>query len=280
MSALQSCMGGWCTKRDHCAHFHAASETEHPAERLCPPGQDGAGLQILEDNDMARLHFSTEARVAQVVAILTPSGITTAAIADAIGIRTESRMSLILSAAMQAGVAFRCRARVSDAFKAPETLYFPTAESRDAFMVKYTADKLARRREGWRRKGTRDRSAEIANRAAKRAAARAEREAKALTDAVARREQARMLRLAEAEQRKERARQEREAKAAAKQREKAEAAPVVVKARGPAFVDGPADMSRAKVTVLPAPPDRFDVTSAPRVISAQESRKWVEAVAA
>lgn len=41
----QACMGGWCTKRDHCANYHAATPSQQPAERLCPPGQDGAGLQ-------------------------------------------------------------------------------------------------------------------------------------------------------------------------------------------------------------------------------------------
>jgi hypothetical protein len=40
---LPACMGGWCTKRDHCAHFHADDRRE-PAERLCVPGSDGVGL--------------------------------------------------------------------------------------------------------------------------------------------------------------------------------------------------------------------------------------------
>lgn len=34
------CMGGFCALRDHCAHYHADS-LQHPAERLCIPGQDG-----------------------------------------------------------------------------------------------------------------------------------------------------------------------------------------------------------------------------------------------
>lgn len=45
MSALQSCMGGFrCSKRDHCANYHAASVDQQPAERLCPPGRDGAEM--------------------------------------------------------------------------------------------------------------------------------------------------------------------------------------------------------------------------------------------
>lgn len=44
MSAdVQSCMGGWCTKREHCGHYHSARR-EEPSERLCVPGQDGVGL--------------------------------------------------------------------------------------------------------------------------------------------------------------------------------------------------------------------------------------------
>jgi hypothetical protein len=40
---LQACMGGWCAKRDWCAHYHA-EDRRAPAERLCRPGQDGSGL--------------------------------------------------------------------------------------------------------------------------------------------------------------------------------------------------------------------------------------------
>lgn len=45
----QACMGGHCLKRDRCAHYHATDRT-NPAERLCPPGQDGAGLSHLDDH--------------------------------------------------------------------------------------------------------------------------------------------------------------------------------------------------------------------------------------
>lgn len=41
--SLTPCMGGWCTKRQHCANYHAASELRQPEERMCPPGNDGAG---------------------------------------------------------------------------------------------------------------------------------------------------------------------------------------------------------------------------------------------
>jgi len=39
--SIQSCAGGWCTRRDHCANYHAADPAKEPSERLCVPGQDG-----------------------------------------------------------------------------------------------------------------------------------------------------------------------------------------------------------------------------------------------
>ena len=41
--SLVACMGGWCRKREHCAHFHAIDRSS-PSERLCMPGQDGRGM--------------------------------------------------------------------------------------------------------------------------------------------------------------------------------------------------------------------------------------------
>lgn len=38
---IQSCMGGWCRKREHCPNYHAASESQVPDERICAPGRDG-----------------------------------------------------------------------------------------------------------------------------------------------------------------------------------------------------------------------------------------------
>lgn len=34
------CMGGWCHLRDRCAHYEQPDSAEHPAERLCDPGQE------------------------------------------------------------------------------------------------------------------------------------------------------------------------------------------------------------------------------------------------
>ena len=41
-----ACMGGWCVRRGHCPHYHAADRRQ-PEERLCPPGMDGAVLALV-----------------------------------------------------------------------------------------------------------------------------------------------------------------------------------------------------------------------------------------
>lgn len=262
---------------------------------------------------MTRQRLSTAARVDQVAAILAPDGVTTAQIAGAIGISTESRISAVLKEAVAAGRAFRTTARVSKTMSQPEAVYFPTAESRDAFAAAYLVNKRERRKAADReraftRRG-RDRTAEIAKRAAKRAEARELREANAIAKAIQKRAQQveldqRAIRLGEAEQRKERKRLDREAAAAAKAREKAEAVKTkkrlqaetreagilakvrgtatlaVAKPKGPAHIVGELDLSRAKVTVAPRPPERFAANDVPSVVSSAQCRKWAEAVAA
>lgn len=47
MSETMACMGGWCALRSRCQHFHADDRSE-PAERLCPPKQDGALLEFVK----------------------------------------------------------------------------------------------------------------------------------------------------------------------------------------------------------------------------------------
>lgn len=42
--SLQACMGGWCTKRQHCLNYHSEDRRE-PEERLCEPGRDGQGIE-------------------------------------------------------------------------------------------------------------------------------------------------------------------------------------------------------------------------------------------
>ena len=38
---MTPCMGGWCSLRDHCRHFHVGTMYRTPSERLCRTGQDG-----------------------------------------------------------------------------------------------------------------------------------------------------------------------------------------------------------------------------------------------
>jgi hypothetical protein len=302
---LTPCMGGWCTRRDHCAHFHAASEHHQPAERLCPPGHDGVGLQTLEHIDMTRPYISAELRRQQALEILR-DGITIAEIRDALGYASNENATRVMDALVYAGQAFHARAKADpeSGGRAWTTHYFKTAEARDAYVK--AKDKAIAERKSARKKATANRMPYYIKRNAERKAARQARVQEDAAKRAAEKAQREALQLAEAEQRKERARLEREAKAAAKQREaasaksqqarlkaetkaaglmaqlksNAKAAPVVIKARGPAFVDGPADMSRAKITKLPTPPDRFAVTKAPSVISSGACRSWAAAVAA
>lgn len=39
--ATASCMGGWCRRRDSCAHY-VTDDRRVPVERLCEPGQSDA----------------------------------------------------------------------------------------------------------------------------------------------------------------------------------------------------------------------------------------------
>jgi hypothetical protein len=49
-----ACMGGWCSKRQHCPQYHAESLAE-PSERLCEPGHDG-------ESPLVRHHFHPQHR--------------------------------------------------------------------------------------------------------------------------------------------------------------------------------------------------------------------------
>ena len=44
---MTACMGGWCSKRSKCPHYHAGQldgATNDPEQRLCLPGRDGVRL--------------------------------------------------------------------------------------------------------------------------------------------------------------------------------------------------------------------------------------------
>lgn len=254
---------------------------------------------------MTRVYMSADERRQQALSLIPVGGISSKDLCKAMGYAKSENAVRIVDALVFAGMVQSCRTRASDdpTCRAWVTMYFRTIEERDAFKAAREAQRVARTKQ--RKKDTSARMPYYIKRNAQRKAARAERVRARAEEVAAEKAKREAMKLAEAEQRKERQRMDREAKAAAKQREKAEAAtqrkrlqaetrqagliakvkaakpaPVVVKARGPAFLDGPADESKAKVTKLPTPPDRFAVTDAPRVVSSKDSRKWVEAVAA
>lgn len=292
-----ACMGGWCARRDHCANYHAASVDQQPAERLCPPGQDGAGLQEIEDMTVTK---TTIERVRAALA----DGMSIAEISQIVGVHpTNARGAL--HALVQEGAVHTCRDQGAGN-KQHVLRAFLTGEARDKFVEAKRATKIPvkqRHRQAYQAKQKAIRAQLAAERvkkqqeenAAKEAAKRAEAQAAA---------QRRALAAAEAEQRKQRARLEREAKAAEKARAKAEAkktqtrlkaetkaagampklkaatpAPVSIKVRGPAFVAGEPDMSRARITIAPTPRDRFAPDVVPSVVNSREARAWVGAVA-
>lgn len=49
-----ACMGGWCTKRDRCAH-HLTDDRSVVAERLCEPGQEAPTHAQRTEDHKARL---------------------------------------------------------------------------------------------------------------------------------------------------------------------------------------------------------------------------------
>lgn len=315
MIPIQSCMGGWCTRRDSCAHYHAASEGQTPAERLCPPGHDGAGLQhFTDEHDMTRPYLSAEERRRQALSFLTTEGVPLNQLRDAMGYRSAENAAKIMAQLIFAGMAFSCRSRVNPNSHGWDTVYFSTEESRDAYVAARRAQMLEKARQ--RKRDTAYRLPYYLKRNEQRKIARAEkaklreerkaREAQEKAEQKARmKAEAKALRAAEAELRKQRQRLDREAKAAEKQREKAQAksqaarlraqtraasqlakvrgtsTPAPVKPSGPAHLAGPAIVpADVKVTRYPTPPDRFAVLKAPSVVSSRECRAWAEAAAA
>lgn len=61
---LLACMGGWCSIRGRCPHYHAGRTDGQPSERLCLPGQDGV-------SDVASLKISPPVqRVIEIVELV------------------------------------------------------------------------------------------------------------------------------------------------------------------------------------------------------------------
>jgi len=295
MTPIQSCMGGWCTRRGHCAHYHAASSDQTPAERLCPPGHDGKGLQMLlpnEEIDMPRDNYMRiDDRIAQIKPLLKPEGTTRKAISDAIGVHTRSALSRIMDLTVAKGAAFATFARVSTTMKTAEMVYFPTAADRDAFRAAYDAGKperdKARQQRRSRESYERHCGKIAAQRKAEREAASAQREA---------------LKAAERELANQRKRLDREARAAEKARAKVEAKKqqnrlkAETKAAGRLVFKAGTEVARSKKPTFAELPvlnpngvepkkipsnlrDRFAAETAPSVISSNDCREWAKAAA-
>ena len=301
---VQSCMGGFCTRRDHCAHYHAATPDQTPSQRLCPPGHDGAGLQHLESEliDMTRNYLTADERRQQALALLR-DGISINELRDAMGYSKQENATRVMDTLVYAGQAFSARSKVApeSGGRAWTTLYFRTAEARDAHVA--MKDHAIAERKKARKKATACRMPYYIKRNAERKAARADRVKAAAEKKAAEKAQRDALKLAEAEQRKQRARLDREAKAAAKQREKAEAkktqarlkaetkaagklefkaGTTVANAKKPAWADIPVNNpNNIEPTKYESKlRDRFAPAEAAPIISSRECRPWAQAVAA
>lgn len=252
-------------------------------------------------------HYLSPEKRERIVSMLTDDGMPVRRIALAVDCCATNARTTISRLAKD-GLIFTTRASTAEAPRS-EVWAFPTAHARDVFRADRNAASAERVRLY--------QSAQSAARKAQRHAEGRSRSARSLaaeqreTRKTEERANEKALRAAEAELAKLHARHEREAKAAEKQRLKAEAktqreklrtqtkalgmlpkpkgtaTPPAPKPRGPAFLQGPADESRAKVTKLPPPPERFAPTapvggfsSLPPGVYTMPASKWAEAVAA
>lgn len=305
----QACMGGWCTKRDHCAHYHAAN-TNQPAERLCPPGQDGAGsitLQPLEDDEMQSFKLGASTR-ARILAAVREAPTTVKALSQALGAHITNLRSTVARMG-GSGEVFTCRAR-GEGHETHEVWVFADMAERDAFHAACEArtQELQRQHQARYRERNKALHAERARRArAQVAAKKAEDKARELAARLERAQaekHAEDIRRAEREIARQKARQEREAAAAEKdrQRKAAKAAQLRLKAETKAAgklaklkAANPAPVrvtpapradlpiiipANVRITRAPTPPDRWAVSNPAPVISANECRAWAKAATA
>lgn len=304
-----ACMGGWCLKRGHCAHYHA-TDTSDPAERLCPPGQDGAGfitLQPQEPDDMQKFKLGAEAR-ARILATVREKPTTVKALALMLGAHITNLRSTVARMGSD-GDLFTCRAR-GEGHETHEVWVFADMAERNAFHAACEArtEELQRQYQAQYRERNKALHAERARRARAQAAAlKAEvkaREQAARLERAKAEKHAADIRRAEREIAQQKARQEREAAAAEKdrQRKAAKAAQLRLKAEtkaaGKLVKLKPANAAPVRVTTplrpdlpivvpaglqiqrAPTPPDRWAVSNPAPVISSSECRAWAKAVTA
>lgn len=48
---MTACLGGWCTRRDRCAHYHAV-DRRHPVDKLCGDNFESFALLTSEDTPL------------------------------------------------------------------------------------------------------------------------------------------------------------------------------------------------------------------------------------
>ena len=231
-------------------------------------------------------------RIRQALTLLKPEGSWTRDLSSAMGI-PDARLYIVMTAAIAEGKAVMFKA-------GRNVVYFPTLADANAFEARFVVEEAARLRER-KRIENRKRQERHGPMLSIKRRERRQRAALAKQQELA---QQRAIAAAERELAKQRARLERETALARKQREKAEAksqqkalkeetrrlgklaklkgtaSPAPDKVRGPAHLEGELDLSRAKITRLPAPPERFAPTFAASVVSSRDCRSWAEAVAA
>jgi hypothetical protein len=256
---------------------------------------------------MHRYALGAEAR-ANIVTICKAGGRPIADLAALLGAHVNNVRSVVARMSCD-GDLFTCRV-CAEGRQTHEVWVFSDMSARDAFhaQCERRSAQLQRRCQAEYRERNKALHAERARRArAQAAAARAEQKAQELAakleQAIAQKHAA-DIRRAERELARQKARQQREHAAAEKDRQrkaakaaqlrlkaetkaagmlgkpKGTASPAPAKVRGPAFVAGELDLSRARITKAPTPRGRYEVDAAPSVISSRECRAWAEAAAA
>jgi len=111
---MTACLGGWCTRRDKCAHYHA--DSAEIAERLCQPGEANAFSPIKEVNPMKPHEAATAAVLSRVQAdldaveaALDDKGQTLPQMLARVGKGCESTMNRWLTLLREEGRAFPAR---------------------------------------------------------------------------------------------------------------------------------------------------------------------------
>jgi hypothetical protein len=208
-----------------------------------------------------QIHIPKEQRLQRIVDLLTPEGITNADIVRMMGFTARARPAVLLHELKEQG-------RVFGFGLGPHAeRFFPDAVSCAAYAERLRAEIRERRAENCRRAQERYRKAGSKPKPKKQLHAEAE---QAKEETAKRRKATRIEAL--------KVITKAAGQLAPTTGTRTAAAP---KPRGPAFVQGDPDISRARVTVLPTPRGRFEVDSAPSVINSRECRAWArEAVAA